>query len=218
MRTHMSVLVIALGSCVMALVRLAPHPSTLAQDFQAPHAWIARAGADSAAATVATAALWVVLAWLTAGLVAILLAALPGAVGRLATGTARRLLPAVLFRALTAATGIGVLVVPLSAGATAAPAAYSNGALAGTLPSPMWPTAPVAVGPARVRPAPHSKIATVQPGDSLWTITAAQLRADHSLANVSIACARVYALNRAVVGPDPDLIQPGQSLNIPADL
>ncbi|MDP9116527.1 MAG: LysM peptidoglycan-binding domain-containing protein, partial [Actinomycetota bacterium] len=78
--------------------------------------------------------------------------------------------------------------------------------------------APVAVSPAPARAGPQSKIVTVRPGNSLWTITAAQLRAAHSRANVSMACARVYALNRAAIGPDPDLIQPGQSLDIPADL
>jgi hypothetical protein len=60
------------------------------------------------------------------------------------------------------------------------------------------------VGPARTR--------TVRPGDSLWLIARDILR---PAAPDSAVCREVdglYAANRAVVGPDPDLIFPGTEL------
>lgn len=49
----------------------------------------------------------------------------------------------------------------------------------------------------------------VRPGDSLWAI------ADRHLPAGGAAWPRLYALNRQVVGPDPDLIQPAQRLALP---
>lgn len=57
---------------------------------------------------------------------------------------------------------------------------------------------------------------TVRPGDSLWSITAAHLPADAVVADVAAAWPRWYEANRAVIGPDPDLIHPGQVLHPPA--
>jgi nucleoid-associated protein YgaU len=61
----------------------------------------------------------------------------------------------------------------------------------------------------------------VKPGESLWEIAAAELGAtagdgaagDRAVAN---RWPQWYAANRAVIGPDPDLILPGQALRIPA--
>jgi hypothetical protein len=54
----------------------------------------------------------------------------------------------------------------------------------------------------------------VQPGDSLWSIAAA--RTPHaSPAAVDRAWHRWWHTNRRVVGPDPDLIYPGQRLVVP---
>lgn len=55
------------------------------------------------------------------------------------------------------------------------------------------------------RPAPS---VLVRPGDSLWGVAEQRLGAGH-------AWPRVYRVNRAVVGPDPDLIRPGQRLALP---
>jgi hypothetical protein len=48
----------------------------------------------------------------------------------------------------------------------------------------------------------------VRPGDSLWSIAEARL-------GDPTYWPRVYALNRDLVGPDPDLIRPGQLLRLP---
>jgi nucleoid-associated protein YgaU len=66
----------------------------------------------------------------------------------------------------------------------------------------------------------------VKPGESLWEIAAAELGAtagdraagDGAAGDGAVAkrWPQWYAANRAVIGPDPDLILPGQALRIPA--
>jgi hypothetical protein len=72
------------------------------------------------------------------------------------------------------------------------------------------PRRPIAAGPASV--------VAVRPGDSLWDIAARTLPDDASPADVAERSARLYRLNRAVIGSDPDLIHPGQRLRLPAAL
>jgi nucleoid-associated protein YgaU len=57
---------------------------------------------------------------------------------------------------------------------------------------------------------------TVRSGDSLWAI-AASLEDSASSAQVARATHKIFDLNRATVGPDPDVIYPGQSLKLPDD-
>jgi len=82
------------------------------------------------------------------------------------------------------------------------------------LPLPDLPvSSPVRPRPDRARPdrlGPPGHV--VVAGDSLWTIADAQLPAGASNAAVDLAWRRWYAANRAVIGPDPDLIAPGQLL------
>ena len=55
----------------------------------------------------------------------------------------------------------------------------------------------------------------VRPGDSLWLIAAHRLGPDASDADVAADWPRWYAANRAVIGDDPSLIEPGQVLQAP---
>lgn len=74
------------------------------------------------------------------------------------------------------------------------------------------PDLPVS-SPVRPRPDPRDPPGlVVAAGDSLWTIAAAHLPASASTAAVDRAWRRWYAANRSVIGPDPDLIVPGQLL------
>ena len=61
--------------------------------------------------------------------------------------------------------------------------------------------------------APVSRL-QVRPGDSLWSLTAALLPAGAPGGTVTAGWRLLYAANRAVVGPDPDLLLPGQSLRV----
>jgi len=56
----------------------------------------------------------------------------------------------------------------------------------------------------------------VRPGDSLWSIAASHIGPGATDAQIAAAWPRFYAANRAVVGPDPNLIYPGQRLTLPA--
>jgi nucleoid-associated protein YgaU len=219
------------AAALSVLAALWPDPRAIARGLAAPHAWIASSGADAAAAAVAGAALWCVAAWLTVGLCAGLLAALPGAVGRAAAIVTRALLPAAIRRVLAGVTGLTVLVTPAAAGArgvlpspgwpsSAAPPAASQhapsdptrGAL---LPAPSWPVS--AALPEARRPPPLLGAATtvrVRPGDALWRIAARRLATGSPAASIAAACHRLYADNRTVIGSDPDLIHPGQLLRI----
>ena len=106
-----------------------------------------------------------------------------------------------------------------------APAPTATGAQ--TAPPPATPQAPppppahvasvrTAAPPATPAPAPAPPpTVVVAPGDSLWRIAARHLPAAATDADVAAAWPRWYASNADVVGPDPDLILPGQVLVVP---
>lgn len=56
----------------------------------------------------------------------------------------------------------------------------------------------------------------VRAGDTLWSLTARHLGQDASDAEIAAAWPRWYEANAAVIGPDPDLLHPGQVLVVPA--
>ena len=60
-----------------------------------------------------------------------------------------------------------------------------------------------------------SEEVVVRRGDSLWDIAARHLGPDASAADIAAEWPRWYVANRSLVGPDPDLIRPGQRLRPP---
>jgi hypothetical protein len=52
----------------------------------------------------------------------------------------------------------------------------------------------------------------VDPGDSLWSISSERLGPDATLRQIDKETGRIYALNQARIGPNPNLILPGQEL------
>ena len=88
--------------------------------------------------------------------------------------------------------------------------------------SPAPPTTPPdaadpAFGPVpRAQPADPASHYLVRAGDSLWGIAARHLGAGATTAQIAAAWPRWYAANRAVIGPDPDQIEPGQRLVLPS--
>jgi nucleoid-associated protein YgaU len=56
----------------------------------------------------------------------------------------------------------------------------------------------------------------VQPGDTLWRIAREHLAGHPSGADVARAWPRWYRDNRNAIGPDADLIHPGQRLRPPS--
>jgi len=55
----------------------------------------------------------------------------------------------------------------------------------------------------------------VHPGDSLWKLAARDLGPGADDTDIDAAWRNWYAANRALIGADPDLIQPGQRLQPP---
>jgi len=56
----------------------------------------------------------------------------------------------------------------------------------------------------------------VRPGDSLWSIAATELGQNATPEAIAARWPAWYAANRHLIGPDPDLILPGQVLRTPA--
>ena len=131
-------LVLLAGVDAIALLVLWPDWARLSRDLGGPHAWSDRVGADQAALTLASAALWCVALWLTIGLGAAALTNVPGPAGAAARLVAARLLPAVLLRAVAGVAGLGVLVTPVAAGAHVP--ARPGPAITAPAPAPSWPT------------------------------------------------------------------------------
>lgn len=184
----------------------------------------------------------VVILWLAAAVALELVARLPGAVGRCASGIAGLLTPRQVRRLIVALLGLGITAgLAQSASAlTARPALTAAVPLPspndasppdlgfGPLPDPGWvPSAPL------VRPQPDVRVLSPVPrtdqpvrpahqvvvhrGDSLWAIAARHLGPDPSEAEIAEAWPAWYAANRHVVGADPDLLLPGQVLSVPSE-
>lgn len=86
------------------------------------------------------------------------------------------------------------------------------------LPLPDRATGPAHRPPAadhRPSPALASHIVVVRAGDCLWRLAAADLPPRAPAARVTARWQAIHRLNAAVIGPDPDLIHPGQRLVLP---
>jgi LysM repeat protein len=55
----------------------------------------------------------------------------------------------------------------------------------------------------------------VAPGESLWSISQERLGPQAAPPRIAREVERIYALNRSRIGPDPNLIFPGQELSLP---
>lgn len=64
-------------------------------------------------------------------------------------------------------------------------------------------------------PARPVRVVRVRPGDTLWAIAERDLPAGATDHDVARRWRAIYAANRRSVGPDPDVIRPGQHLHLP---
>ena len=196
------------------------------------------ASIDEVVAVLAAAVALALGVWLTVSSTAAVLAHAPGRSGAVAQRLAAAWAPLLTRRvaaALVGATVVGTLgpacalaqeAAPFPGFRASAPVATSAGrhlrATRPAAPPAGWtPTRPVQ------RPIASPDLVTsgasptgrtevvVQRGDTLWGLVAAHLGPDALDAEVAAAWPRWYAANRAVIGADPDLLLPGQVLQVP---
>jgi hypothetical protein len=180
---------------------------------------------DGLALQITVVALGLLTLWVTVVLLVTALCHLLRGRARLRALTlARRTMPAWLFRLLIGAVGASIVLAPATAGAAPAPLPppslpFSTSAPAGLiaaalLPAPALPSTPSA---ADQRAGGQPATVTVQPGDSLWSLAAAQLGAEATPQKVAQQWPRWWAANRSVIGENPGMIRPGQQLAVPGD-
>ncbi|MET0712907.1 MAG: hypothetical protein ABWZ30_10430 [Jiangellaceae bacterium] len=193
---------------------------------------------DDVVGLAAAVACWTLLGWVALVLASTALGSIPGALGRLGAEAATRLTPVAMSSATRLALGLSVVAGPATVAlpVNAAPIATRVTTLDGPaanaevrfLPDvgrPGWIEA-ADTTEVKTEPAPPGSarraVATVvvEAGDCLWTIAAETLAAtigsEPSNAAVTAEWPRWYALNRAAIGADPDLLLPGMLLRAPA--
>ncbi|MCW2579887.1 MAG: conserved rane protein of unknown function [Blastococcus sp.] len=192
-------------------------------------------GPDTLVLSAAGLLAWTVWAWGTVGLALTAATALPGMLGSGADLAVRVVLPAGARRAaaLTLGLGLGVagpflgtavqlVLTPASAAAFAATPVPDWPGLAGSPPAapvaPDWPTSSDTGTPSPVPDwSPDAHV--VLPGDCLWHIAAGRLlqQLDRPPTDSEIAqdVHAWWTANADVIGPDPDLLLPGQVLRPP---
>lgn len=167
---------VAGDAVVLALFR--PRFAELLRHLRAPGVWQATVGTDNALASLAEAVLWVCAAWLGAGIVAVVAAELPGAIGRGAARVGRLILPRAVRRLVAGSLGLSVLLAPVSA--LAAPSPTPAGPhRTSAVPAPVWPhdisashagatdTLPSSAHPTTTAPAPAWPSSETAPGNDV---------------------------------------------------
>lgn len=120
-------------------------------------------------------------------------------------GTTRRLVLALC----------GVAVTAQLAGPAAAADPVADGVRGLSLPDRAVARSARATRPARPARAAIVSSTVVRAGDSLWSLAQASLSPDATPARTTERWRAIYAANRAEIGVDPDLIHPGQRLQVP---
>lgn len=192
------------------------------------------AGAEAVLLAGVAALAWAAWLWGALGLALTALSALPGVAGTLARALTRCLLPAGARRAAALALGVGLVAGgPALAACSPAPGALPQTLVVASAEGPAAPPGPVADWPGTPAsataadhpapvpdwPAPVEGGHVVLRGECLWDIAAADL-ARHAGgtptdSEVAAAVDAWWHANAAVIGPDPDLLLPGQVLRPP---
>lgn len=212
---------VAMAGLGVALALLAPDRALVASVLAGPQQLVDARGADVLVVVLAWALAALCWAWGLLGLVLTGLSTVPGMAGRVAGVVLLVLLPAGARRAAAVAVGLslatGAVLVP-SGVASADPAAPIATVTADAVPdwSTAEPPAPVPDWPT----APSAEDHVVLRGDCLWDVAEAWLTARSggvapTTGDVADAVAAWHRANADVIGPDPDLLLPGQVLTAP---
>jgi hypothetical protein len=186
---------------------------------------------------------WCVWAWGALGLLLTAASALPGMFGATAHVLTGVVLPGAARRGAALALGLGLGVAGPVAGTALVVVAPAAAAGTSTVPDwpgagsdalPDWPATTDAESGTTRSPAPASSVVPVLPdwpaapvagehvvlrGDCLWDIAEArlsgQLGRTPTAAETAVATTAWWTANAAVIGPDPDVLLPGQVLRPP---
>jgi nucleoid-associated protein YgaU len=190
-------------------------------------------GADVLIASVVGLLAWVVWAWGALGLALTAAAALPGVVGGSARLVLQVALPAGARRSAALLLGVGLgVTAPLAAAVLPALAPMASAAAPPVHDVPVWPAPAPPPAPATAAaplpdwpggaPAAGTEVTgqrVVVSGDCLWHIAADSLLGRlgrlPSDSEVAAAVDAWWQANADVIGPDPDLLLPGQVLRAP---
>jgi hypothetical protein len=215
----------AMAAVAAVLNALALDPAIAATSLRDAQHVASTGGPDVVVVAAVSLAAWLAWGWGALGLALTAATVLPGAAGAVARIAVRVLLPAGLRSGAAVAVGIGLVVAaPASAHATpmTTAAAYEpapdwpTGTPRDEAPVPDWPEAAAEAAPGVGSQAhPESVPHVVSPGDCLWRIASDRLRQvgpPPSDGEIAVAVTSWWSTNRSVIGPDPDLIHPGQVL------
>ena len=200
-----------------------------------------RTSVEELVVAASAAAALVLLLWVALGLLTSVVAVVPGRLGGLGRRMRDSIAPETVRRCAGLLLGVAVASACGPAGAVAqevanvrtvdavdvgaAPDAPLPLWVADTSapppPTPDWTPRPVRVLPPVSLTAPRPPQAAepaevvVRRGDTLWDLAAARLAPDAEDAEIAAAWQAWWERNRLVIGPDPDLILPGQVLVVP---
>lgn len=165
---------------------------------------------DSALAALSSLVLLALSAWIVSSVGLAFLAARTGVALRLS----RAITPAFLRRALFLGAAGALAVGPVSASVTTGNTdGHGSRSVSQTLDGLPLPDRPMSQRPISI--AVTTGTYTVKSGDTLWAIASRDLDPTTSPNIVAAEMKRWYATNRSVIGPDPNLILPGQKLTQP---
>jgi hypothetical protein len=222
----------AMAAIAAVLVALTPSFAELTGTLSTAQRTVDTQGADVLIAATAGLLAWAVWAWGAFGLALTAASALPGIAGSAARLALQVALPAGARRSAALVLGLGLGVAgPLLASAvpqlapTASAAALTVEGVPDwpvpgpeAAPVPDWPAEPTAEPPAAPA-APAAAERVVLRGDCLWHIAAdsllGQLGRLPTDGEVATAVQAWWSANADVIGPDPDLLIPGQVLQPP---
>jgi hypothetical protein len=220
----------AMGGIAVVLGALTPGFPAMTDAVAGAQRTVDTQGGDVLIASAAGLLAWAVWVWGAFGLVLTAASAVPGAVGGAARALLRVALPAGARRSAALLLGIGLGISAPVAGAALPALAPSASAAAAVRDVPDWPTSelPGTAVPDWPGPAPVADVPSEAPvpgdrvvvrGDCLWHIAAdsllRQLGRLPSGAEVDAAVDAWWQANADVIGPDPDLLIPGQLLRAP---
>jgi hypothetical protein len=123
-------------------------------------------------------------------------------------------MPRVVRRMVLAACGVALasgVAAPAVATGGGSPRHHHGAVLLTGLPLPDR----AVVSRATSTPRPMHRV-VVRPGDSLWAIAERDLPPDAPTGTIVRRWHAIYAANRTLIGPDPDVLEPGQRLRLPS--